>query len=103
MPNIVYISLSISELQEHASSHCSLLWYTKGIDYQQNRLVLNHSTYLQRFVHVHVCIQAIELQELVRPIVMYGRKFFFVVLKKGDVYTNFTIPSSCVLPNSITS
>ena len=31
-----YCSLSISELQEHASSHCSLLWYTKGTVYQQN-------------------------------------------------------------------
>ena len=31
-----YFSLSIRELQEHASSHCSSLWYTKGIVYQQN-------------------------------------------------------------------
>ena len=35
VPNIVCISISISELQEHASSHCSLLWYGKGIVYQQ--------------------------------------------------------------------
>ena len=42
--NIVYISLSISELQEHASSHCSLLWYTKALFTNKIiiRLVLNH-------------------------------------------------------------
>ena len=35
IPYIVCISLFISELQEYASSHCSLLWYGKGIVYQQ--------------------------------------------------------------------
>ena len=54
--NIVYISLSISELQEHASSHFSLLWYTKGIVYQQNYYKIGveslKSTCLQSFVHV---------------------------------------------------
>ena len=59
--------LSISELQEHASSHCSLLWNTKGIVYQQNYYLIGaeslNSTCLQSFVHV--CIQVIELQELV--------------------------------------
>ena len=32
---IVCISLFISELQEYASSQCSLLWYVKDIVYQQ--------------------------------------------------------------------
>ena len=54
--NIVYISLSISELQEHASSHCSLLWCTKGIVYQQNYYKIGaeslNSTCLQSFLHV---------------------------------------------------
>ena len=52
--NIVYISHSISELQEHASSHCSLLWYTKGIVYQQNYHKIGveslNSTCFQSFV-----------------------------------------------------
>ena len=44
VPNIVCISHSISELQEHAFSHCSLLWYRKGIVYQQiiKMLMSNH-------------------------------------------------------------
>ena len=43
-PNIVCIGLFISELQERASSHCSLLWYEKGIVYQQmiKTVVSNH-------------------------------------------------------------
>ena len=57
IPNIVYISLSISELQEHVSSHCSLLWYTKGI-YQQNYHKIGveslNPTCLQSFVHVYM-------------------------------------------------
>ena len=72
-------------LQEHASSHCSLLWYTKGIVYQQNYYKIGaeslNSTCLQSFVHV--CIQVIELQEFACHIVMYGPKLFF---EKGDVY-----------------
>ena len=72
-------SLSISELQEHASSHCFLLWYTKGIVYQQNYYKIGaeslNSTCLHSFVHV--CIQVIELQELACRIVMYGPKLFF--------------------------
>ena len=74
----------ISELQEHASSHCSLLWYTKGIVYQQNYYRIGaeslNSTCLQSFVHVY--IQVIELQELACRIVMYGPKLFFVVFRK---------------------
>ena len=58
-----YCSVSISELQEHASSHCSLLWYTKGIVYLQNYYKIGaeslNSTCLQSFVHV--CSQVIEL------------------------------------------
>ena len=44
VPSIVCISLFISELQEHTSSHCSLLWYRKGIVYQQiiKTVVSNH-------------------------------------------------------------
>ena len=64
--NIVYISLSISELREHVPSYCSLLWYTKSIVYQQNYYKICaeslNSTCLQSFVHL--CIQIIELQEL---------------------------------------
>ena len=50
--NIVYISLSIrlSELHERASPYvyCSLLWYEKGIVYQQiiTTVVSNHQTLL---------------------------------------------------------
>ena len=70
VPNIVYISLSISELQKHPPSHCSLLWYTKVIVYQQiyqnNGVKSLNLTCLQRFVCV--CIQVIELQELACPI-----------------------------------
>ena len=77
-------SLSISELQEHASSHCTLLWYTKRIVYQQNYYKIGaeslNSTCLQSFVHVY--IQIIELQELACRIVMYGPKLFFVVFQK---------------------
>ena len=32
-PSFVHVSFSISELHEHAYSHCSLLWYEKV--YQQ--------------------------------------------------------------------
>ena len=82
--NIVYNSLSISELQEHASSHCSLLWYTKSIVYQQNYHKIGaeslNSTCLQRFVHV--CTPVIESQELACCIVMYGPKFFVVFQKR---------------------
>ena len=84
VPNIVYISLFLSELEECTTSHCSLLWYTKGIVYQQNYYMMGakplKSTCLQSFVHV--CIQVIELQELVCRIVMYGPKVFFVVFQK---------------------
>ena len=47
-PNILCISLSISELHEHTSLHCSLLWYEKGIVYQQiiTRGVSNYWTLL---------------------------------------------------------
>ena len=34
-PGFVRVSLSISELHEHAYSHCSLLWCEKGTVYQQ--------------------------------------------------------------------
>ena len=101
----VYISLSISELQEHASSYCSLLWYTKGTVYQQNYHKIGakslNSTRLQSFVHF--CIQVIELQELACRIVMCGPKLFLWFFKNGDVYTNFTMPIVCASPNSITS
>ena len=60
------------------------------------------STCLQSFVHVHICIQVNELQELARPIVM-GRSCIFVVFQKGDVYAYITMPIFCALPNSITS
>ena len=106
VPNIVYISLFLSELEERVSSHCSLLWYTKGIVYQQNYHMIGaeplKSTCLQSFVHV--CIQVIELQELACRIVMIGRSCFFLwFYKKGDVDTNFTMPIFCVSPKSITS
>ena len=75
--------ISINELQEHASSHCSLLWYTKGIVYQQNYYKIGaeslNSTCIQSFVHV--CIQVIELQEFACRIVMYRAKLFFVVFQ----------------------
>ena len=78
--NIVYISLSISELREHASSHCSLLWYTKSIVNQQRIGAESlNSTCLQSFVQI--CIQIIELQELA-IVIMYGPKLFFVVFQK---------------------
>ena len=35
LPFFVLVSLSINELYEHASSHCSLLWYEKDFVYQQ--------------------------------------------------------------------
>ena len=40
----VCISVSIIELLEHASFHCSLLWYRTGIVYQQiiKTIVSNH-------------------------------------------------------------
>ena len=95
----------LSELEERVSSHCSLLWYTKGIVYQQNYHMIGaeplKSTCLQSFVHV--CIQVIELQELACRIVMIGRSCFLWFYKKGDVDTNFTMPIFCVSPNSITS
>ena len=34
-PSFAYVSLSISELHEHAYYHCPLLWCEKGIVYQQ--------------------------------------------------------------------
>ena len=95
---------SISELQEQASSYF-LLWYTSGIVYQQNYHKIGakslNSTCLQSVVHV--CVQVNELQELARPIVMYGPKFFLWFSKKGDVYTIFTISILCASPNSISS
>ena len=44
VPNIVCISLFISELHKYASSHCALLWYGKGIVYRQiiKTVVSNH-------------------------------------------------------------
>ena len=36
LPNFVHVSLSIGELHEDVSSHCSLLWYEKRFVYQQN-------------------------------------------------------------------
>ena len=82
-----------------------MLWYTKGIVYQQNYHKIGaeslNSTRLQSFVHV--CIQVIELQELACRIVMYGPKMFFVVSEKGDVDIKFTMPIFCASPNSITS
>ena len=91
--NIVYISFSISELQEHGSSHCCLLWYTKGIVYQQNYYKIGaeslNSTCLQSFVHV--CIQVIELQELACRIVMYGLKLFFCGFPKKEMLTQILL------------
>ena len=82
------------------SYHFPLLWYTKGIEnYHKIGAESLNFTCLQSFVHV--CIQVIELQELARSVVMYGPKLLFA--KKGDVYTNFTMPIFCVSPNSITS
>ena len=93
-------SLSISDLQEQASSHCSLLWYTKGIVYQQNYHTIGAvSLNCTCFVHVRI-----QVQELAHRIVMYGPKlFFWWFSKKGDVYTNFTMSIFCMSPNSITS
>ena len=97
------ISLSISELQEHASSRCSLLWYTKGIVYQQNyyKIVAEslYSTCLQSFVHVY--IQVIELQELACHIVMYGPKLFIAGFPKKEMFTQILLYLfSCSSPNS---
>ena len=89
LPNIVYIyNMSVfplaSELHERAPSHCSLLWYEKGIVYQQ--IIQNigvetlNSTTLQSFVHVST--QVIELHKHECPILMYGPKLFFVVFQK---------------------
>ena len=52
-PSFVHVSLSISELYEHAYSHCSLLWCEKGIVYQQVSIgVISLSpTCLPRFIH----------------------------------------------------
>ena len=46
LPNFVHVSLSISELHENASSHCSLLWYEKAFVYQQiiTTVVVSHET-----------------------------------------------------------
>ena len=46
LPNFVHVSLSISELHENASSHCSLLWYEKAFVYQQiiTTVVISHET-----------------------------------------------------------
>ena len=46
LPSFVLVSLSISELHEHASSHCSLLWYEKDFVYQQiiTTLMISHET-----------------------------------------------------------
>ena len=54
-------------------------------------------TCLQSFVHVSV--QVIELQELARPIVMYGTKFF----PKRRCLHKFHYPYFSASPNSITS
>ena len=89
----------------YISSHCSLLWYTKGIVYQQNYYKIGakslNSTSLQSFVRV--CIQVIELHELACRIIMYGRSCFLRFSKKGDVYTNLTMPIFCASLTSITS
>ena len=75
--------------KEHASSHCSLLWYTKGIVYKQNYYKIGakslNSTCLQSFVYVY--IQVIELQELACRIVMYGPKLFFCGFPKKEMFT----------------
>ena len=46
LPNFVVVSLSVSELHENTSSHCSLLWYEKGFVYQQiiTTLVISRET-----------------------------------------------------------
>ena len=46
LQNFVSVSLSISELYEDASSHCSLLWYEKEFVYQQiiTTLVISHES-----------------------------------------------------------
>ena len=87
---ILFISVFHSELQEQSSSHCSLLWYTKGIVYQQNIGAESlNTTCLQSFVHV--CIQVIELQELACRIVMYGPELFFVVFQKKEMFTQILL------------
>ena len=70
------IELSISELHEHASSHCYILWY-KG-----HRNVGMDSTPLKSSVH--------DLYEHTCPIAMYGLKLF----AKG------IMPILCASPNS---
>ena len=63
--NIVCISLSISELQEHASSHCSLLWHGKGIVYQQIIKLLVSTLYtlpLDKVLWMYI-FMSLELQE----------------------------------------
>ena len=100
---LVYISLSISELQEHASSQCSLLWYTKGIAHQQNYDKIGAASLHSTCLHVYnASSQVIESQELACRIVCMGRRCF-VWFSKKDVYTNCTIPLFCTSPNSITS
>ena len=81
----------MGELHGRASSHCSLLWYEKGIVYQQ---ILNYvgmkslnSTSLQSFVHESILVN--ELHEDVCPILMYGPKLFFVVFQKSRCLHKF--------------
>ena len=54
-PSFVHVSLSISELHEHAYSHCSLLWCEKGIVYQQSYqsigVISLSPTCLPSFIH----------------------------------------------------
>ena len=91
----------ISELQEHASSHCSLLWYTKGIVQQQNYYKIGAASLNSTCLHVYnASSQVIESQELACRIVCMGLRCFLWFSKKGDVYT---IPLFCTSPNSSTS
>ena len=51
-----------------------MLWYTKGIVYQQNYYKIGaeslNSTCFYKALCMYICIQVIELQELARRIVM---------------------------------
>ena len=78
VPSIVYINLSISELREDASSHCSLLWYAKG---NVQVVHVNSLTFTSLSSFVHVSSQVSELQEHACPMVMYGPKCFCVVFQ----------------------
>ena len=91
-------SLSI-KLREHASSHCVV---HKGLFFQQKYHKWCRIIKLYLFTKFCACTYSCYcVTEACMS--MYGPKLFLWFSKNGDVYTNFTMPIFCVLPNSITS